>query len=231
MVYVPYAPILPFLLVLILPLVYVLLRKKDQLKPIIAIIVCSIVTVILYPLTTVLSQSSPLFGYTIGKFIIFVFLPILTIFYLERSSLNSLKDILAKIGVHKTNMKKSVAYGLIAACVTIAITTVIIQTSQFDALHQTIMFFESFTEEFFFRGFLFLYLLSKIKSFKIAFTTSILAFIFAHPQHFISPFLISTAAQAILMTIVTHKTKNITGPWIGHGLNRVVPALIRSFLG
>ena len=35
-------------------------------------------------------------------------------------------------------------------------------------------------------------------------------------------------SQGILMGIIAYKTKNIIGPWIGHGLNRVIPPLIRA---
>jgi membrane protease YdiL (CAAX protease family) len=91
------------------------------------------------------------------------------------------------------------------------------------------MFFEAFTEEFFFRGVLFLYLLSKTNV-KIAYLTSVPAFVLMHPQHFTSLFIISTVTQAILLTVITHKTKNIIGPWVAHGLNRILPSAIRLFL-
>jgi membrane protease YdiL (CAAX protease family) len=90
------------------------------------------------------------------------------------------------------------------------------------------MFIEAFNEEFFFRGILLLYLL-KITDIKIAYTTSVLAFILAHPQHFNSLWLVSTSLQAILLVAVSYKTKNIIGPWISHGLNRILPSLIISF--
>lgn len=215
------------MIALLFPLAYSLKNKRKHLKPIVAIIICSLAMVALYPLINYLSQIIPLFGYTIGKFILFVFLPILTIFYIERWTL---KEILSKFGIRKENISKSIIYGLIAAAITIAITVLVIQTMPFDWVYRTIMFFEAFTEEFFFRGLLFLYLLSKT-DLKIAYVTSILGFVLMHPQHFTSFFLISTITQAILMTVVVHKTKNITGAWIGHGLNRFFPVLIRNLLG
>ena len=87
------------------------------------------------------------------------------------------------------------------------------------------MFFDAFNEEFLFRGVLLLYLW-KIIDLKIAYATSILAFILAHPQHFTLLPLIGVAAQAILLGIITHKTKNLIGPWISHGFNRIIPQLL-----
>jgi len=77
----------------------------------------------------------------------------------------------------------------------------------------------------FFRGVLLIYLW-KITNLKVPYSTSILAFMLAHPQHLTSLSLICVAAQGILLGIVTHKTKNILGPWISHGLNRVIPQIL-----
>ncbi len=182
--------------------------------------------VVFYPLIYYLSQAIPLFGYTIGKFILFVFLPIIIIFYVERWKL---KAILSNLGIRKENLRKSMVYGVLAGVITIIITVFLISTTSIDLPYRIIMFFEAFTEEFFFRGFLFIYLLAKTER-KIAYVTSILGFVLIHPQHFLSPFLISTITQGILLTMVTDKTKNIIGAWVGHGLNRVFPVLIRSFI-
>ncbi len=132
------------------------------------------------------------------------------------------------LGVRKKNMSKSVLYGLVAAVITVVI-TMVVATTTFDLFFRIIMFFESFTEEFFFRGFLFLYLLTKTNK-KVAYATSILGFVLIHPQHFTSLFLLSTIAQALLLTIVADKTGNIVGPWVSHGLNRFLPSLIKTFL-
>ncbi len=221
------SPIALFLIALLIPLAYSLKNKRKNLKPILAMIICSLAMVSFYSLTYYLSQISPLFGYTIGKFILFVFLPIITIFYVERWNP---KTILSNLGVKKENLRKSVIYGVLAALVTITITIFLISTMSFDLSYRIVMFFEAFTEEFFFRGFLFLYLLSKT-DIRVAYVTSILGFILIHPQHFTSLFLISTITQGILLTVVAHKTRNIIGPWIGHGLNRFFPVLIRNLLG
>jgi len=226
-------PLKPMLLALLIPLVYSLckVRKKDrkELKPILLISLCSVGTVIFYGITYYLSNYlgafGTLFGYSIGKFILFVLLPMATIFYIERWPA---KKIFSELGVKKAGIEKSVLYGLLVAVVTIIITIFVSVRADFDLTYRTIMFFEAFTEEFFFRGFLFLYLAKKTNR-KVAYATSILGFILIHPQHFISPFLISTITQGILMTIVADKTDNVVGPWIGHGLNRFVPPMIKMF--
>ena len=221
------SPIAPFLLALLIPLAYSLKNQRKNLKAILAIIVCSIAMVAFYPLTYYLSENIPLFGYTIAKFILFVLFPVITLFYIERWKL---KEIFSKLGIHKQNLKKSLIYGILAALVTITVTVFLISSMPFDFAYRIIMFFEAFTEEFFFRGFLFLYLLAKT-NLKIAYPTSILGFVLMHPQHFTSPFLLSTITQGILLTVVTHKTKNIVGTWVGHGLNRFFPLIIRNLLG
>jgi len=219
-----------FLFALLIPIIYSLKNDKKELKSIFLITLCCIALVIFYPITDYLSILIPLIGYSLGKFILFVMFPVITVFYIENWNL---KDIFSKLGVKKKNISKSVFYGLITAIVTIIITVFILSftliESQFDLVYRTIMFFEAFTEEFFFRGFLFLYLIKKT-DLKVAYATSILGFILIHPQHFSRWFLISTISQGILLTIVAEKTKNIIGTWLSHGLNRFVPTLIRIFI-
>ncbi|MFH1474033.1 MAG: CPBP family intramembrane glutamic endopeptidase [Candidatus Aenigmatarchaeota archaeon] len=215
-------PVAPLLFAFLIPIVYSLVKRKE-LKSILLMTACSVGVVAFYPITNFLSSSIPLFGYLIGKVILFVLFPIGTIFFIERWSI---KDIFTNLGVRKENLKKSILYGLLAAVVTIAITTLIITSSQIDSVYSTVMFFESFTEEFFFRGFLLLYLMKKTSP-KVAYATSILGFILIHPQNFDNLFIISTMVQGVLMTVIADKTKNIVGPWVGHGLNRVVPSLLR----
>lgn len=80
-------PLLPLLLVLLIPLIY----SKKKVFP---IIICSITIVLLYPL--------PL-QYTLKKIILFILLPILTIYLTEKWKL---KDILKNLGINK-NLKKA----------------------------------------------------------------------------------------------------------------------------
>ncbi|MFA5771639.1 MAG: CPBP family intramembrane glutamic endopeptidase [Thermoplasmata archaeon] len=215
-------PIALLIIALFIPLAYCIKWKKNELKDIILLVACGAIIIILYPITFYLSNAFGVIGYSLGKFVLFVLLPIATIFYIEKWKI---KDILFNVGVRKKNLWKSIMYGLIAAIATIAITLVISASTKIDVFYHGIMFFEAFTEEFFFRGVLFLYLIGKT-NLKVAYLTSIVGFILVHPQHFTSIFITTTIAQAVLLTIVVDKTKNIIGPWISHGLNRVVPSLI-----
>jgi len=218
-------PVAPLLFALLIPIIYSLWKRKE-LKSILLITLSAILLIAFYPIVPYLANLIPFFGYSIGKFLLFVLIPVVTIFYIEKWNL---KKIFANLGVRRKNAGKSVYYGLIAAVITIIITILVTTAINFDLAFRTIMFFEAFTEEFFFRGFLFLYLLTKTNR-KVAYATSILGFILIHPQHFTSLFLISTIAQGVLLTIVADKTKNIIGPWVSHGLNRLLPGLIKIFL-
>lgn len=220
-------PIALLIFALLIPIAYSLKNNRKNLRSILFITIASIGTIVLYPLVSFLSSAIPSFGYTIGKTIIFVILPIITILYIERCKL---KDVFRKLGVRRTNLPRSVLFGIAVGIITITITVFVSSITQFDILFRSIMFFESFTEEFFFRGFLFLYLLSKT-NFNVAFLTSVLGFILVHPQNFTTLFIISTIAQGVLNTVVAHKTKNIIGPWVSHGMNRFFPPLIRGLLG
>jgi membrane protease YdiL (CAAX protease family) len=153
-------------------------------------ILCSVGIIIFYPINSYLGNSIPFLGYTIDKLILFVLFPIITVFYIERWNL---KNIFKNLGVCKKNLWRSILYGSLAAVVTIII-AIMVSTTSNDLVNMTILFFEAFTEEFFFRGFFFLYLLKKT-NLKIAYITSILGFVLMHPQHFTRLFLISTITQ------------------------------------
>ena len=212
---------------LLIPLLYSLGWKRKELKSMALLFACGILMVILYPLTSYLNPFLGRGGYPLAKLIIFVLLPVGVIYYIERWDW---KGILTRTGVGRENLGKSVVYGLGAAAVTITITFLLSTASGIDLIWSAITFFESFTEEFFFRGVLLLYLMRKT-NLRIAYATSVISFIIIHPQHFNSLFILSTAAQGILMGIVAYRTRNIIGPWIGHGLNRIVPVMIRAAIG
>jgi membrane protease YdiL (CAAX protease family) len=219
-------PVAPLLIALLIPLLYSL-KKRKEVRSVVLIALCSVILVVLYPLVSFLGGVIPLFGYSVGKIVLFVLLPVITVLYIERWKI---KDIFSNLGVRRKNLPRSIYYGLLAAVVTVIITILVSTSIQFDAAFRTIMFFEAFTEEFFFRGFLFLYLVKKT-SLKVGYATSILGFVLIHPQHFTSLFLVSTIAQAVLLTVIADKTKNIIGPWVSHGANRLFPSLIRVLLG
>jgi len=220
-------PIALLIFAFLIPLIYCAKWKKKELKDIALLTGCGVAIIALYPLTFYLADAIGILGYAIAKIMLFVILPVVTIFYIEKWNL---RDILFNVGVRKENLQKSIVYGLLAAVVTIVITVFVSTTYNVDIVWRVVMFFEAFTEEFFFRGILFLYLVQKT-NLKVAYSTSIIGFILIHPQHFTSIFIVSTIAQSILLTIVADKTKNIIGPWLAHGLNRTIPSLIRIAFG
>jgi membrane protease YdiL (CAAX protease family) len=83
----------------------------------------------------------------------------------------------------------------------------------------SISFFEAFTEEFFFRGILFVFLLQKT-TMKIAYATSLASFTLMHPQNLTTIFIIGILLQGILTLEITQRSKNILGTWLLHGSNR-----------
>ncbi|MCK4332984.1 MAG: CPBP family intramembrane metalloprotease [Thermoplasmatales archaeon] len=93
-----------------------------------------------------------------------------------------------------------------------------------------ISFFEAFTEEFFFRGILFIFLLNRT-NLKIAYITSLASFVLVHPQHLTTIFLVATIVQGILTIEICRRSDNLTGTWLLHGINRffiiaIVPLLL-----
>lgn len=104
-------------------------------------------------------------------------------------------------------MERSIAYGLIAAAITIAVSLAVsvytnAGTGSLDTVWSISMFLDAFTEEFLFRGVFFLYLMTLI-DWRLAFVTSVLAFVLSHSQYFIgalSPYILVTIVQAISLT-------------------------------
>ena len=92
-----------------------------------------------------------------------------------------------------------------------------------------ISFFESFTEEFYFRGLLFLVLAAYIDV-RLAYVISITSFVLAHPQHLISYFIIPTIVQGILTLEIVRRSNNLIGAWLLHGANRIFLLVILPFL-
>ena len=92
-----------------------------------------------------------------------------------------------------------------------------------------VYFVESITEEFFFRGLLFLFLW-RFTSLKVAYVTSVSSFVLMHPNNLADVFILSTIVQGFLTVEVCRRSKNLLGAWIVHGANRffiiVIIALI-----
>ena len=92
-----------------------------------------------------------------------------------------------------------------------------------------VSFIESFTEEFFFRGILFIFLVRKT-NLKIAYFTSLFSFVLMHPQNFSNPFIISTIVQGFLTIEICRRSKNLVGAWVLHGTNRFFSIVILPIL-
>ena len=223
-------PIALMLLALLIPIIYCLKWKRENLRKVAIISICCVLIVIGYRITVDLGKIiEPTLGYFIGKFILFTLFPLIAILYLEKCEI---KTALLQTGIKKENLSISILFGLGVLMIT-AILTVIIWWGKIEPASlywNVILFFEAFNEEFLFRGVLLLYIW-KITNLKVAYSTSVLAFVLAHPQHLTSLSLIVVATQGILLGVVTYKTKNIIGPWISHGLNRVIPSWISIALG
>ena len=220
-------PVAPMLLSLAIPITYCLKWNRKGLKGVLLISLCCLGVVVFYPLTSILGEAFPIYGYAIAKAVLFMLFPVMTILLVERWKIS---EVLVNLGFRQDGISRSVVYGLLAVLITAAATILASSASSLFPLHQTVLFFEAITEEFFFRGFLLIYLLRKTSP-KAAYLTSVLAFVLAHPQHFLTLHLIPLILQGVLLALVAYKTKNIIGTWLSHGLNRTLPSLIRVGIG
>ncbi len=226
-------------LALLIPLVHGLGWNREQLRKVTGLVLVGMAVILLYPAVVFLSDALGVAGYAIGKFVLFVLLPLVALCYAESWDV---KSFLKAVGVRRERLWRSVLYGLAALVVTVvaAVLIAIVLSLQpfLDLVWSLVMFFDAFSEEFLFRGILLLYLAGKV-GLRVAYPTSILGFILAHPQYFMTPdfvpFLtiqiVPTILQAVLLAIVAARTQNIIGPWVSHGLNRSVPNWILVAFG
>lgn len=220
----------PMLVPMIIPLIYCFRYKKESLAEIGTIATSMILIVVIYsPLlaSNFLSNQT----YIAVKFLLFIILPLMCLFILKRNK-SFLK--LEQFGIKLEGIKKSLWLCLLFLPIMLVVTIVIQYvngiTVDADALTGIVSFFESFTEEFFFRGILFIFLLNRT-NLKIAYVTSLASFVLVHPQHFITIFLVATIVQGILTIEICRRSNNLTGAWLLHGINRffiiaIVPLLL-----
>jgi membrane protease YdiL (CAAX protease family) len=217
----------PMLLPLALPLMYSLASKKDSFKDIAAITLTMIVIVILYwPLTTAIITPANI----AVKFLLFVILPLAVFLLLQRTT-----EVFsfAQFGIQKKGIRKSVLLS-VAFLPIMFLTTFVIQyysgiTSHADLFLGTVSGIESFTEEFFFRGILFLFLLQRT-NLNIAYVTSLASFVLMHPQNYTNLFLLITILQGVLTIEVCRRSGNLTGAWLLHGANRFFTIAVLPFI-
>ena len=220
----------PMLLPLIIPILYCIKNKVTPCVEILLVAFSMIVIVIFYwPLTLAIPTPANI----ITKFILFMLLPLIIL----TTGLKIKKDIKEKlelIGLSRKNIKKSFMLGLFFLPIMLLITALVqfgigFSSNDPNLFLGVMSFFESFTEEFFFRGILFLLLMSKT-NFKIAYSTSLACFILAHPQNITSIFIISTIVQGLITLEICRRTRNLIGPWVVHGTNRIFSIAIIPFL-
>ena len=217
------------LIPMLFPLFYCFTYKKESLAEVGTITMSMILIVIFYyPLET--SKFLSTNTYTAVKILLFVLLPLLLLFIIKRKKfiLN-----LEQFGIKREGLKKSVWLSILFLPIMLGITTIIytfyINGTVFDVIAGLISFFEAFTEEFFFRGILFIYLLQRT-NLKIAYITSLASFILVHPQHLFSIFIIGTIVQGILTIEICRRSDNLLGAWLLHGANRLFAIALLPFL-
>lgn len=212
----------PMLIPIAIPILYCWKYSRENLEKLWPILLSMLLIVLFYvPLSNVLRV--PYIGYIVLKFIIFVFMPLAILYWADKK--RNLEHTLADFGVRKKGTEESVRLSLFcipAMLITIAIVSFLLGRSYdpSEPIRSFISFFESFTEEFFFRGILFLYLW-KLTDIRIAYITSIASFVLMHPQYFWGLGMVTGIVQGILTTIIVHKSKNLAGAWVLHGVSRV----------
>lgn len=214
----------PMLMPMFIPIFYGLKYKRESLLEIIIITIVMIGIVISYwPLSLGFNSSANI----ITKFLLFVLIPILFLYLnykiINRYSHKKSDFQLNQFGITRNGIEKSLKLGFILIplmfLVTFSAKYMIGGISDPNFPLGVVSFVESFTEEFFFRGILFLFLMSKT-NLKIAYITSLTSFILMHPQNFTNPFIISTIAQGLITLEICKRSSNLAGAWIVHGANR-----------
>ena len=219
----------PMILPMIVPLFYSIRYRRDSLKEIIGILIIMITIIIVYwPLLTSEYLSSA--TYVATKILLFLVIPCGILLLLRRSSISSL---LPRIGLQKKGIRHSFVLGILFLPLMLIVTFLLhfVNGVGFDpnVLSGSVSFFEAFTEEFFFRGILFLYLFM-LTDLRIAYFTSLACFILAHPQQVTSLFILGTLVQGILTLEITRKSENIIGAWMVHGINRFFILAVLPFI-
>jgi len=222
------------LIPMVLPLAYVVKYKRESLIEIGVVTFTMIFIVVAYwPLTVGLNSTSNI----VTKFLLFVFVPLafLCITWKIRNKQKKKKQECSfkQFGIAGEGFEKSLKLGFLFLPIMLIVTFIakymIGGTLDGNFSLGVVSFAESFTEEFFFRGILFLFLMSKT-NLKIAYVTSLASFVLMHPQNFANPFIISTIVQGFLTIEICRRSKNLVGAWVIHGTNRFFSIAIMPFL-
>ena len=222
------------LIPMVLPLVYAVKYKRDSLIEIGVITFTMIFIVVAYwPLTLGLNSTSNI----VTKFVLFVFVPLVFLYItwkIRNKQKNKKQEYSFKqFGITEERFEKSLKLGFLFLPIMLIVTFIAkyMAAGTLDGNFSlgVVSFVESFTEEFFFRGVLFLFLMSRT-NLKIAYVTSLASFVLTHPQNFTNPFIISTIVQGFLTIEICRRSKNLVGAWVLHGTNRFFSIAIMPFL-
>ena len=186
-----------------------------------------------WPLTVGFHSSANI----ITKFLLFVLVPLFFLFLTfktrNKQSKEKLDFQLNQFGISSNGIEKSLKLGFLFLPLMLFVTFLAkyMMGGTFNPNFPlgVVSFVESFTEEFFFRGILFIFLMNKT-NIKIAYITSLTSFILIHPQNFTNSFIISTIVQGLITTEICRRTKNLAGAWIVHGTNRFFSIALYPFL-
>ena len=219
----------PMLIPIIIPLIYYLKYKREALIEIGSItLVMALIVALYWPLLT--SNLALIYTYPAAKVLLFVLLPIILFLAIKRDT-SPLHGAL--YGVTEQGLKKSFFWFLLFLPIMLVVTGCIqffigvTWNSNIEA--GTISFFEAFTEEFFFRGILFIFLLQKTNM-KIAYVTSLASFILIHPQNLTNLFIVGTIIQGFVTLEIARRSQNIIGSWMLHGSNRFFELVLLPLL-
>ena len=218
----------PMLIPMILPLVYSIKYQKKSLSDILTITLAMVGIVIVYwPLVTSNFFSS--YTYLVTKFLLFLLLPLFLLVCLHR---NVVVLHPGSYGIKKEGVKKSLLWFLIFLPIMLLTTAIILYAQGIhwnsDIFTGIVSFFEAFSEEFFFRGILFVFLIKKT-TLKIAYVTSLASFILMHPQNLFTLYSLSTILQGVLTVEIVRRSQNIIGAWFLHGANRFFQLVLLPF--
>lgn len=219
---------------MVLPLAYAVKYKRDSLIEIGVITFTMIFIVVAYwPLICGFNSSA----YIVTKFLLFVLIPLVVLYITWRIRNKTKKKkqefSFKQFGITEEGFEKSLKLGFLFIPIMLLVTFIakymIGGSFNGDFSLGVVSFVESFTEEFFFRGILFIFLMSRT-NLKIAYITSFASFILMHPQNFSNPFIISTIVQGFLTIEICRRSKNLVGPWVLHGTNRFFSIVILPFI-
>lgn len=205
--------------------------KKNVVLDVTLIILITVLIVFFYwPLTLGLASSSNI----ITKYLLFVALPLFVLYIPWKSMNPEKKDFpFSMFGISDKGFETSLKLGFLFIPLMLSVTFIakiaIGGSSEPYFSLGVISFVESFTEEFFFRGILFLYLALKTDM-RIAYITSLLSFILMHPQNLTNLFIISTIVQGVFTLEICRRSQNLVGAWVLHGTNRFFSIVLLPFL-